>query len=162
MRRLICIFGLMTACSFQDSSFSKNGENNTIDQGVGEISWSPSSLLITDVPIGTAKSGIITLTSVGDNNLRIAGIALSSSGDGVFYTSERTDLTLAPEQSVEVEVVASFESPMFAIGELRVRSNDADYLDLRIPLCAVAEDYTEPYECETEGDESDTSSDTGM
>jgi hypothetical protein len=152
----------MTACNYQDSSFSKNGENNTIDQGAGMISWSPSSLLITDVPIGTAKSGLITLTSVGDNNLSIQGIALSSSGDGVFYTSERTDLTLAPEQSVEVEVVAAFESAMFAIGELRVRTNDANNLDLRIPLCAVSEDYTEPYECEEESQSSDTSSDTGM
>lgn len=158
MNRKIILFILCTGCASQNSTFSTKGDDNsTLDQGVGQIQWEPAYLLITDVQNGVAKSGTITLTSIGDNTLRIDSIGLSNAGDGVFYAEEKDDLSLAPDQTTSIEVVAGFDATGFAEGEIRVRSNDADNRDLRIPVCAVSEEFTAEYSC---GDT--TNEDTGQ
>ena len=163
MRLLSLCTLLSVACTSQNSTFSSKGDDNTtLDQGVGQLSYSPDTLLITDVQIGFAKAGTLTITSSGDNTLRIDSISLSNAGEGVFYVEERSDLSLAPEQSTTVDVVANFENTGFVEGELRIRSNDADYRDLRIPVCAVTEDYTAPYSCGSDTPSPDTATpDTG-
>ena len=150
---------LLMACSGQSSTFSSKGDDNsTLDQGVGQLTWSPEVLLIADVQLGIAQAGTLTITSSGDNTLRIDSISLSNAGDGVFYVEDRSDLNLAPEQETTVDVVANFDNIGFAEGELRIRSNDADNRDLRIPVCAVTEGYPDPYSCGEESPPPDTDS----
>ena len=163
MNRKIMLFILGFGCASQNSTFSTKGDDNsTLDQGVGKLQWDPAYLLITDVQNGVAKSGTITITSIGENTLRIDSIGLSNAGDGVFYAEDKEDLSLAPDQTTNIEVVASFDSTGFAEGEIRVRSNDADNRDLRIPVCAVSEGFTEEYSCgETDEEDTGQNSDSG-
>ncbi|MGC6506896.1 MAG: hypothetical protein ACON4U_00695 [Myxococcota bacterium] len=163
MRFRSTIAVLMLACTGQNNTFSSKGDDNsTLDQGVGQLTWSPEILIITGVQAGFAQSGQITLSSTGDNTLRIDSITLSNAGSGVFYVEERSNLNLAPGQDTTVDVVANFDSSGFAKGEVRIRSNDGENRDLRIPVCAITADYTEPYNCTEDSSSMDTGTlDTG-
>ena len=151
------------ACTGQNNTFSSKGDDNsTLDQGVGQLTLSPEILIITDIQAGIAQAGQLTLSSTGDNTLRIDSISLSNAGGGVFYVEERSNLNLSPGQETTVDVVANFVGSGFAEGEVRVRSNDADNRDLRIPVCGVTADYTEQYSCGEENPTTDTgNADTG-
>ena len=83
-----------------------------------------------------------------------------------FLTSSRVDVSTAHHNEDGVQsdddVVANFEGSGFAEGEVRIRSNDAENRDLRIPVCGVTADYTEPYNCGEENPSADTgTADTG-
>ena len=142
MSRLLLVSFLIGCGSNSDLKYNENSseENNTDDlPGVLEVNSSQMEFEIEDFE--TTINDTLIVSSIGENTLEISRIDITNSGEGIFYTEETlyTDLSLEPETSVEVLVIVSGlqSNPTEAIwGELRVRSNDEETPDLRIPLCA--------------------------
>ena len=147
------------SCTGGETGFGKHADGYTAAQGAGQITWSPTELLFIDLePGGSGVSQTLTITSSGDNNLMVDRIDITSSGGGVFYMEEESDLTLAPEREKEIIVVATLpESGTDSMGELRIVSNDADHRDIRVPLCGYPVGYMDELICTP----NDYSSDSG-
>ena len=153
MSKCIFLFFLVCACA-GDTGFTKATESTTIDQGFGAISWSPNILLFTDLVPNTVNSLELILISSGDNDLRIDRIDLPETADDVFYMAEEEeDISLTPDQTKNLTVVAELTIEDAFFGELRILSNDADNRDVRIPLCAYPQGYSDEIVCIEDKDE---------
>jgi hypothetical protein len=137
------ILTLMLACG-GEQQFTNNNTNGVGEQGVAELVYSPLEFTFTDLnwEDNVSKSAELTITNSGDGNLSLSVVDISDSGGGAFYTTEETNLIIAPESERSFTVVATLTEFVAAEGELRVKSNDADYLDLRIPLYATPAGWT--------------------
>ena len=137
------ILPLMLACG-GEQQFSNNDVDGVGEQGVAEMSYSPTEFTFTDLnwEDGVSVSAEIVIVNSGDNNLSLSVVDISDSGGGAFYTTEETNIILQPESDRTFTVVATLYEFASAEGEMRVKSNDADYLDLRIPLTAFPLGWT--------------------
>lgn len=149
---------LLVACG-GETNFSKSTEEGSNEQGVGEMSVSTTVMVFTDVlwdpktPVSSGQTFLIT--NIGDNNLAISTLDIADSGGGVFFTEEQDDLIIAPEGEKEITVVATLTAFEPGYGELRIKSNDGNNRDLRLPLCAFPKDYVGDMAC-GEDENSDT------
>lgn len=137
------ILPLLLACG-GEQQFTNNNNNGVAEQGVAAMSYAPLEFSFTDLnwEDGVSQSAELVITNNGDGNLSLSVVDISDSGGGAFYTTEETSIVLQPEAERTFTVVATLTEFTDAIGELRVKSNDADYLDLRIPLYATPEGWT--------------------
>lgn len=131
------ILSLMLACA-GEQQFSNNNVDGGSEQGVADMTYSPAEMTFTDLnwEDGVSQSAEFVITNNGDGNLQLSVVDISDSGGGAFYTTEETSLILQPGSDRSFTVVATLYEFTDAVGELRVKSNDADYLDLRVPLYA--------------------------
>lgn len=149
MRTLTPLFFLV-ACG-GENNFNTGTDQGSEEQGVAQMVYSDDYIVFTDVlwdpkfPISSGKT--FTVSNVGTNNLTISTLDIADSGGGVFFTEEQDDLILAPEVSKEITVVATLTEFAPGYGELRIKSNFGEERDLRIPLCAFPEGYTDDMSC---------------
>lgn len=127
------------------------------------MEYSPTELTITDVEPEITNSGVITVTSVGENALVIDKVDITDSADGIFYidTSSTKDITLAAGSSRDFVVIVVTPDDAIYQGEARIKSNDADNLDLRIPICTFPSGYEGEKSCAAlmnQDDQDDTAS----
>ena len=137
------ILPLMLACG-GEQQFSNNNVDGVGEQGVAELSYAPAEMVFSGLnwQDGVSQSADFTITNNGDGNLSLSIVDISDSGGGAFYTTEETNLVLQPDSERDFTVVATLTEFVDAVGELRVKSNDADYLDLRIALYATPDGWT--------------------
>ena len=143
---------LFIACVTGDQTFGAVNEVTGQDQGLAKLEYQPSEIIFTDVDVDFLSSGTLTISSVGDGALSIDKVDITNSADGAFYMDEASteDLSLLPEISRDFIVTVLMETADVYLGELRVRSNDEDYRDLRIPLCAFPSGYEGDITCGAE------------
>jgi hypothetical protein len=140
----LAVAALGAACS-GEQGFSHSEKDNDNEQGVGVLEVSPTELLFTDLDWEQAisQSQVVKITNVGENNLALYDVGIVDSGaaelgdEGVFYMGDFSEARLAPGVSAEYDVVATLSEYVVAHGEARIRCNDADAADFRIPLTAV-------------------------
>lgn len=154
----LLLFSLL-GCHTADLGFSATDDDIVMQQGEALMEWSPSTIVISDMEVGITYSGIITITSVGENTLQIDKVDVTDSANGVFYmdTSATEDLSLASGVPREIILIAQIEEANTYTGEVRIRSNFINDTDVRIPVCAFPLGYEGELLC---GDES-ASTDTG-
>jgi hypothetical protein len=129
---------LFVACISGDQTFGAVNEVTGQDQGTAKLEYDPAVIIISDVEVDYLSSGTIMVTSIGDGALSIDKADISNSAEGAFYMDEESneELSLLPEVSREFIVTVLMEEAIAHYGEMRIRSNDEEYRDLRIPLCA--------------------------
>ena len=121
-----------------ETQFSSTPDDSIPETGVAELEISTDAIVIEEINYSEqiSKSASFTITNVGDNTLQLYLVGLADSGDGAFYIEEESDLALMPGIDREFSVVATLTEFITAEGSLRVKSNDADYLDYRLPVSA--------------------------
>ncbi|MEL6343437.1 MAG: hypothetical protein AAFV53_09900 [Myxococcota bacterium] len=138
----IIALALLVACG-GEQNFTTGNDGNTNDLGETKMAYSPDVLLITDIDVdsGVSRSVPIELRNVGTNDLRVDRFTISNSG-GVFLVvlqQEYEDSLISPEDSEEFLVTAQPTTELAGggvYGELRISTNDPEFRDLRVPLCA--------------------------
>ena len=153
------------ACNTGDLGFSSTNDDIVMQQGDALMEWSPQEIIISDMEVGVTYSGIITITSVGENTLQIDKVDVTDSANGIFYmdTSITEDLSLSAGVSREVILIAQIEEANTYVGEVRIRSNYIHDTDVRIPVCAFPMGYEGELICGDSEEVVDTGSeaDTG-
>lgn len=135
MRRFLPLLLGLAGCP-SSTSFSQQTPEPAPVEGAGMLVYSPTELVWEDLEVGTSLSQELILESVGELNLSIFEVRVTDSGAGTFYTEELEDRLLAPGASLSVIVVATLNAAREAEGTLRVKTNDADHLQLEVPLLA--------------------------
>lgn len=140
MYRLILLTVILGCDSNSDLQYNEaSSEENNSDNSPGILDVSAEQLEFEVENFETTINETLTVSSIGENPLTIDRIDITNSGDGLFYMEEQLDIVLDVDTSLDVLVIASglqeeLTEPRW--GELRIRSNDQDNSDLRIPLCA--------------------------
>lgn len=138
-RSLLPILGLaLAACSKGDTSFSAGNGDGTTQVGNGGLEVTPSAGIVWEglVP-GFPCSEYLRIDSVGLEELNIDQVDITVSGDGVFtLPSSHEGVSVPPGDFYELAVQATLSTLAPATGELRIKSNDEDNADLRLPLTA--------------------------
>lgn len=156
---------LLLACG-GEQSFTTGTQGNTNDLGETMMTFSPQTILITDVDVagGVSKVGPIELRNVGTNDLVITRFSISDGGEGgvflVVRQDEYEDSIISPEGSEEFLVTAQPAESLVGsgvFGELRISTNDPQYRDLRVPLCAYPTGWEEATPCTADASEDDDS-----
>ncbi len=126
----------VVACS-GETSFSDADVETNPDQGSGAMTITPAELTIpVDAP-GVLYSGSIVIASVGKANLQLYQVGLSESADGLFGMEIAEDVILAPGTDKTFTVTAILDTGEIAEGEVRISSNDAAQLEVRVPIHAT-------------------------
>lgn len=137
--RIALLGSTLTACSGGDTSFSQDNNENTNIQGAGELDLYPAEGLVWEaVAPNLPCSKYMRIDSLGVQELIIDKIDITTSGDGVFTLPETHSSIVLPQgESYEFRVQATISELVVAEGELRIRSNDEEVVDLRVPLSAI-------------------------
>lgn len=132
----------LAGCGDTETGFQQGTGENATEEGAGGLELYPSELVWSDLEVGVAASQYAKITSVGAEPLKVYEISVVSSAEGQFTVEEIEEFELQPggEREFTVQCTLSADAP--AAGELRIRNNDADQLDLRIPLTATPLGYT--------------------
>ena len=137
------LFLLICACdSNSDLKYNEaSSELGDSEEFQTTMELSDNQLAFEVVDDSTTLNKLLTVTNIGENPLEIDRIDITNSGTGIFYVDETDyqELLIEIESSIEVMVIMSGleEIPTEAIwGELRIKSNDQENPDQRIPLCA--------------------------
>ena len=143
---------IFIACGQGDQTFGAVKEVSGQDQGTAMMTIDPLEILFQEVEVGILSSGSLVITSVGDGTLAIDSVDITNSVDGAFYmdTSSAEDLSLEAGISREIIATVTMQTAEAHIGEMRVRSNDEDNRDVRIPLCAFPVGYDGEIACPTD------------
>ena len=141
MHHIAPILALALVACGGDTGFSGTPNDNNEVEGNGKLEITPTTLEFPDLVIGIASSQPVKVTSVGDNTLKLYTVDLADSGGGVFYLEEESSLSLAPGTEREFTVVATAEEEGLFVGEMRLKTNDVDNLDLRITATAWTPGY---------------------
>ena len=146
---------IVIACGQGDQTFGAVKEVSGQDQGTAMMTIEPLEILFEDVEVGILSSGSITITSVGDGALSIDSVDITNSVDGAFYmdSSSAEDLSLEPGITREIVATITMQTAEIHIGEMRVRSNDEDNRDVRIPMCAFPLGYDGEIACPSDEEE---------
>ena len=150
------------ACTQGDQTFGAVNEVTGQNQGTAQLEYSPAEIIFSDVEVEFLSSGSLTIQSIGDGALAIDKVDITNSADGAFYMDEASteNLSLQPEITRDFVVTILMETAAVHIGELRIRSNDEDHRDVRIPLCAFPLGYEGELICAEESTEN-TGEDSG-
>lgn len=129
----------LAACSGGDTSFSQDNNENTNVQGTGELELYPADGLVWEaVAPNLPCSKYMRIDSLGVQELIVDKIDITTSGGGVFTLPEsHSNIVLPQGESYEFRVQATITELVAAEGELRIRSNDEEFVDLRVPLSAI-------------------------
>jgi len=132
------VVGVLMGCD-GETGFSKADDPPITEEGVGEIDVQPLEIRIEDIDWegAIAKGQVVTIANVGDNNLRIHDVALTSNGGGTLYLEEVGELNLAPGASTEFSIIATLTEFELVESSLRVQSGDVDEANLDIPILAI-------------------------
>jgi hypothetical protein len=173
MRNSMITCGLLAlmACA-GDTEFSSTPDDSIPETGVAELQLSDAEITISEINYSEqiSKSAEFTISNIGDNTLQLYLVGLADSGDGAIYIEEETSLSLLPGISREFAVVATLTEFISAEGSLRIKSNDSDYLDHRLPVYAFPAGWEDTGGADTGsggddtgsgGDDTGSSSDTG-
>ena len=146
---------IFIACGQGDQTFGAVKEVSGQDQGIAMMTIEPSEILFQEVEVGISTGEYLVITSVGDGALTIDSVDITNSVDGAFYlgTSSSEDLSLEPGISREIVATVTIQTDEVHIGEMRVRSNDEDNRDVRIPLCAFPKGYQGDIACPADEEE---------
>lgn len=128
----------LTACGGGETNFSNSQQDNQNQVGTGMLEVIPAAGVVWEglVP-GYPCTEYVRIDSVGIENLNIDRVDIVDSGDGVFSLPDtHSNITIAPGDSYELTVQASLSSLTLVTGELRIKSNDEETVDLRLPLTA--------------------------
>ena len=156
----LAILSTLAACNSGETGFSVANPDNEQVSGSALLELYPATLEWTDLSVGIATSEVFKITSSGESDLKLYEVAVVSSANGQFYMEEVEDIELAPGASREFLVVCTLAAEATATGEVRIKSNDPDQLDLRVTLTANPAASTDTGGSDTGG--SDTGgSDTG-
>ena len=157
MITLISVFSLL-ACSGGEGNFTNNSDQGTSEQGVADMEYSHESMVFAELDWeqGISSGQDFLIANIGDNNLSIYTLDIADSGGGAFFVQEEDDLVLAPGNERAFVVVATLYEDTTAVGQLRVKSNDADARDLRIPLCAFPMGYKGDTSCSLDDEDGDS------
>ena len=142
MYRIALVFFLIGCDTNSDLKYNEaSSEQENTDELPGVLDVSHTQMEFEVEDFETTINDTLTVSSIGENPLEISRIDITNSGEGIFYIEETqyVNLSLDPESTVDVLVIVSGlqQEPTEAIwGELRIRSNDEETSDLRIPLCA--------------------------
>ena len=132
---------LLVACG-GDQTFSASKQVANQDQGTGAMEVTPDPLVFTGLEVGLSQSMPFKVTNTGDGNLQVYKVDLTDSGvpdtggTAVFYIEEEQDKILAADGEREFTVVATLSVEAPAVGEARIKTNDEDNMDFRLPLLA--------------------------
>ena len=126
---------LLSACG-GETGFSHSTSETPTETGSGTAEVYPGlSLTWTDLVVGEAQSELFKITNTGDKSLTIYKVDLTSNADGQFYVEEIEDeLELPPQGDKEFAIVATLTTAAAIEGEARVKTSDAENLDIRIAL----------------------------
>ena len=132
----LAILSTLAACNSGETGFSVANPDNEQVSGSALLELYPATLEWTDLSVGIATSEVFKITSSGESDLKLYEVAVVSSANGQFYMEEVEDIELAPGASREFLVVCTLTAEASAAGEVRIKSNDPDQLDIRITLTA--------------------------
>jgi hypothetical protein len=153
---------LLVACA-TDTGVGTKPEDQQVVAGNGGAEVSPAELFIENCEVEYARSGILTLTSTGDENLLVYGADIVAGGDVFFTNAELDNAEFAPGQSTEITITATLRTAEPAEGLFRLRTNDPDHPSLDVVLHAWPLGYT-PEDTgggDTGGGDTGTGGDTG-
>jgi len=142
---LTLIHLVFVGCTSGDQQFSESDVDGTNQQGTTKMFLEPTELSFTDLnwEEGVSASMDFTVTNVGAANLELTVIDIADSGDDVFYMVEQTNIIVIPKDSRTFTVAATLNEYIQATGTLRIKANDIDYLDYRMPLTATPIDWVD-------------------
>ena len=144
------IAALLTACQ-DDKSYVEAADDTAQEtEETGEpglLSWDPPILLFEDMEPGVTSSAVLIVENAGTGTLALERTDIADSGDGTFYMEMGEDLSILPGESLESLVAATLTDEGYRYGSLRIRSNDPENGDARIPLCAFTEGNREEADC---------------
>ncbi len=151
---------LVFACKTADQGFTTQTQDIYGDGGFASLSWGPDELVFEEITEGITYSLEINIQSTGDNTLKIDKVDITDSADGVFYvdTSATEDIYLDPGVDRDFIVIAQTTTAGVFLGEVRIKSNDSENRDVRIPLCGFPVEYEGERTCSSLLDET---TDTG-
>ncbi|MCK6505235.1 hypothetical protein L6R53_17855 [Myxococcota bacterium] len=137
-RHLSLIALALVACAKGDTSFSAGQGDGTTQIGNGGMEVYPAEGLVWEgLVTGFPCSEYLRIESVGLEELNIASVDVTVSGDGVFtLPSTHEGISVAPGDFYELSVQATLSTMEAVTGELRIKSNDEENGDLRLPLTA--------------------------
>ena len=144
----LLLFSSLIACGDQSANFTQQPPDSNIDVGDPTLAFSTDILYFSDVEPGVASSQTLTMTSTGDSTIEVSKLDLSNSAGGLFYMEDFDSFILNPGSMKEVTILVTLTEEDFALGEVQIRSNDADNRDRRIPLCANLDGYEITTECD--------------
>ncbi|NOY28177.1 MAG: hypothetical protein GXP62_20115 [Oligoflexia bacterium] len=134
----LILAGSLMACTGRDTTFINGTTGNANLAGSGKLEVIPADGVVWEgVVPGYPCSAYVRVDSVGLEPLNIEQADIVDSGGGVFsLPTPVADLTVQPDDHIEFVVQALLSSLTTATGELRIKSNDEDTVDLRLPLTA--------------------------
>lgn len=130
------LFFALAGCGGGETGFKVADPDNEQVSGEALLEITRAALEWTDLPVGISTSEVFKITSSGETDLNLYEVAIVSSAEGQFYMEEAEDIELAPGASREFLVVCTLAAEAEAVGEVRIKSNDPDQLDLRVTLTA--------------------------
>lgn len=139
--RALTLTLLLAACG-GETGFQTNPNTNAVEDGNGKLTFYPGPLTWTDLTPGIATSAYFKLISEGEYDLQVYNVDVIDSAQGQFYIDDVEAFSLVPGEDREFAVVCTLAGSEMAVGELRVKTNDPDQLDLRVALTATPEGWT--------------------
>lgn len=139
---LILMLPTLIACGDTETGFQSGTGTNATEEGGGRIELYPSEIVWTDLEVGVTASEYVKITSVGEEPLKVYDIGVVDSAGGQFTVEDIEEFELQPGGTREFTVQCTLSEEAFAAGELRIKNNDADLLDLRVTLTATPLGYT--------------------
>jgi hypothetical protein len=147
---LLLVLG--SACG-GDTNFTTKQADVSTQEGSGALSLDTTEIVWTGLTVGIANSTGITVESAGETNLMVYSYEVTNSDGDQFFAEDVEELELAPGSSRTLTVGVALSADEMAEGEVQIKTNDANNLDVRIPLYAYPEGYV--------FDTGDTAGDTG-
>lgn len=111
-------------CGATSKSSTASSTVNSSSSPLAALAVSPTSVNFGSVTVGNATAQLITLTNASAANVTISSIAASAG----FGTTAGSNITLMPNQSVNVYVSYQANAPGTATGTLTVASTAANSL----------------------------------
>jgi hypothetical protein len=132
---------LLAGCK-AETGFSNQDPGSGTEEGNGQLEYTPEVVEYPDLDVAVTHSEMLKLTSVGEDNLVVYEVRILDSAEGVFYTEEVEDVTLAPGISREFPVSATLQAEGYVVGTVRIQCNDPDLVpEFEVPLHAWSAGY---------------------
>ena len=145
MRHMTLALALLAlvGCKGTETGFQQGTGTNATEEGGGGLEIYPTELVWTDLSAGVTASEYVKITSIGEEPLMVYDVGVVDSADGQFSVEGVEEFELQPGGTREFTVQCTLAADAPAAGELRIKNNDADQLDLRITLTATPLGYTD-------------------
>ena len=146
--RQLGIAALLVACQGDKVAVEAAEEDTAAPAGEpGRLAWSPGVLQFTELEPGVTGSAEAIIENTGTGALLVELLAIGDSASGTFYMQESEDVELLPGESMDALVTATLAGEGYQHGALRIRSDDPEGGDVRVPLCAYSAGNAEEAAC---------------